>query len=66
MPDATKEPQNDRRRDNEERDDETVSYYDYSPDRLFKKYLQGDENAGRKALEEIRREVESDLREARL
>lgn len=45
--------------------EESVSYYDFLPDRLFRKYLRGDEEAGRRALEEVRREVESDLREAR-
>ena len=44
----------------------SVSYYDFAPDRLFQRYLQGDEDAGRKALEAVRREVESDLHEARL
>jgi len=62
MPDASNEGQDDRR---QTEDDETVSYYVFLPDRLFRKYLRGDEEAGRRALEAVRREVESDLREAR-
>jgi hypothetical protein len=62
MPDASNEEQENRR---QSEDDETVSYYDFLPDRLFRKYLRGDEDAGRRALEAVRREVESDLREAR-
>jgi methyltransferase-like protein len=64
MPDVSNERQDDRRQA-ENGDDETVSYYDFLPDRLFRRYLRGDEDAGRRALEAVRREVESDLREAR-
>lgn len=64
MPDASEETQN-KRHQNEENDGGAVSYYDFLPDRLFRKYLRGDEDAGRRALEAVRREVESDLREAR-
>ncbi|PQJ34840.1 hypothetical protein BSZ35_09705 [Salinibacter sp. 10B] len=64
MPDTPNETQDKNRRQNGESGG-AVSYYDFSTDRLFQRYLQGDEDAGRKALEAVRREVESDLREAR-
>lgn len=66
MPDTPDETQDENRRQDKESDGKTVSYYDFAPDRLFQRYLQGDEDAGRKALEAVRREVESDLHEARL
>jgi hypothetical protein len=64
MSDASGKTQNERHQ-KEGNDGEAVSYYDFLPDRLFRKYLRGDEDAGRRALEAVRREVESDLREAR-
>jgi hypothetical protein len=63
---STVSPEKIQLENDDDRNEGIVSYYDFATDRLFQRYLQGDESAGRRFVKEVRREVEDDLRKARL